>query len=295
MSPAATATAGARFRCSELSETLGEGLGGTASTVTGWLLVEQPGPWGYDALRRNRMGGATSAGLRTAAREAGLRAVLIRRPDRPHARERRVFLVHTDEGSGLLTSWTAPTVERAVDGIVSGRGQLDDRPLFLVCTNGRRDPCCAERGRAVFDAMARAAGDRVWECSHIGGDRFAANVIWMPAGVYYGRVAPDDAVSLVREARRGRILLDRYRGRTQHRMPVQAAESFLRERLGLGDVRGIEHLETRGRGDGRMEVRFGLATGREVRVAVSIEAGAPRPLTCRSSEELAPRVYRVAR
>jgi hypothetical protein len=42
-------------RCSQASEARDEPMAGTASTVRSWLLLEDPGPWGRDALRDARL------------------------------------------------------------------------------------------------------------------------------------------------------------------------------------------------------------------------------------------------
>src|SRR6476661_5598016 len=48
----AAAVADRSFRCSHASEAEGEPLRGTASTITDWLLVEHPSPWGSEPLRQ---------------------------------------------------------------------------------------------------------------------------------------------------------------------------------------------------------------------------------------------------
>src|SRR3546814_4969337 len=80
-------------------------------------------------------------------------------------------LVVADDGAlaeldlSVLGSDTAP-----------GVGEPGPEHLHLVCTNGRHDPCCADFGRPVVRAL-RAAGVEVMESSHVGGDRFAANIV----------------------------------------------------------------------------------------------------------------------
>jgi (2Fe-2S) ferredoxin len=49
--------------------------------------------------------------------------------------------------------------------------------------------------------------------SHVGGHKYAGNVIIYPAGVWYGYVRPEDADRLAREhLGEGRILADLHRG-----------------------------------------------------------------------------------
>ena len=100
-----------------------------------------------------------------------------------------------------------------------------------MCTHGRRDPCCAQRGWPVALALGGAYPLQTWQCSHVGGDRFAANVVALPHGVYYGHVTPRAALELAAGHQEGRIALDHYRGRTIFPAPVQAAQHYARLQL----------------------------------------------------------------
>ena len=54
-------------------------------------------------------------------------------------------------------------------------------PVVVVCTHGRRDVCCAERGRPLAAATALEHPGAVWESTHVGGDRFAGEPDRVPA------------------------------------------------------------------------------------------------------------------
>ena len=107
-----------------------------------------------------------------------------------------------------------------------------DRPVFCVCTHGKHDVCCAERGRPVAAALAAAHPEETWEVSHIGGDRFAGNALVLPHGLYYGRLDPVSALTVVGSHLAGQVDPDHLRGRSGLPMPVQAAEIALRTELG---------------------------------------------------------------
>lgn len=79
----------------------------------------------------------------------------------------------------------------------------------------------------------------MWETSHLGGDRFAGNLVSLPDGCYFGRVAPADAVELVADLRAGRLRLDGYRGRSCYAPAVQVAERFAREATGVLAIDGL--------------------------------------------------------
>jgi hypothetical protein len=293
------------FRCSARSLELGEPLDGTASTVRNWLLVEQPGPWGYRALSENRLAADVAARLRRVRDDLGVRVVLIRRADRPllpgGPAGRHLFAIH----SGPERSWVehllidSPADLLGLDLEPLGRG-MEPRigeawtgPLFLVCTNGRRDPCCAERGRPVAAALAATAPERAWECSHIGGDRFAATLVAFPHGLYFGRVGalgPAVADAYVR----GRIALANYRGRSSEPFPAQAAEIHLRRSHELHGVDDLRWTELVDRDDGAFVAGFDTADGRRLRAVVRVSPAEPaRPFTCRSDEPATPPAYTV--
>lgn len=236
------------FRCTAQSLLRVDQLAGTASTVRAFLLVENPGPWGVDALRDNRLPAPVKAGLRRAAGAAGVRVLLIRRHHRQAPRQDfHVFAVYADP----VSPWVEAARLHASEDLLSldlealgaGRSPGLDRhhaPLFCVCTHGRHDACCAERGRPVAWALNAAHPDETWECSHLGGDRFAANVLVLPDGLYYGRLDAASALTVTGAHTAGRLDLDHLRGRSGLAMSVQAAEIGLRQELaetGLDTVR----------------------------------------------------------
>jgi len=278
------------FRCAAAAEARAEPLAGTASTVRAFLLLEHPGPWGVDALRDARLPGETGAALRAAAAETGVRVLLVRRPGRSHPEGHRIFAVSARPGS----AW----VETSVVGHPADLLRLDladlragrslgltphDEPIFAVCTHGRHDACCAERGRPVAAALAEVYPEQTWEVSHLGGDRFAGNMLVAPDGLYYGRLTPEAAVDVARARLDGRLELDHLRGRTGWPMAVQAAEVALRRHL---DESGLATVRARSRhvtGD-LTTVTFEVA-GRPYVVVVRTTRSEPVTLTCRAARD----------
>ena len=268
-------------RCAAESLDRGDDPAGTASTVRAFLLVEDAGPWGVAILRDSRLPAAVRAALGAVP---GARPLLVRRSGRQSGSGVRVFAVAVGTEGG----WVETALLDSVDDLLGldlaplaeGRSvglEPHAEPLVLVCTHGRHDACCAERGRPVALALAEAGVD-AWECSHIGGDRFAGNVLVLPDGLYYGRVEPEHAVGLVRGHAEGRLDLGHLRGRSNLPMPVQYAEVALRRRLsadGLLDVRPTGHRVAGDLAEARFDVPDGTAT---VRVRTTMEPAAP--LTC---------------
>lgn len=265
-----------------------EPLLATASTVERWLLVEQPGPWGADALVESGLPALVAEELGRTTREADIRAVLIRRPDGRSGTSREAFLVTTRPGDRRIQRVRfddpADLLDldlRAFRDTVEPVAEAYLEPLVLVCTNGRHDACCAVEGRPVAAAAADVLPEAVWECSHIGGDRFAANVVWLPDGVYYGRVQPGEVPALIARHRERRLSLAHYRGRAPDPFPVQAAETLARRELDHDGLDDVTVMTERRLGPDRREVVLDVA-GAAWRVVVGIDRRAPALLTCAS-------------
>jgi hypothetical protein len=128
---------------------------------------------------------------------------------------------------------------------VQGPGEPFNELMFAVCTHGRHDKCCAKFGIPVWYAFQDAVGKKAWQCSHVGGDRFAANVVVFPYGVYYGRVLPEHVPEILHRSNAGEVWLPGYRGRCCFPRLVQVAEYFVRSvsgRLRIDEFRPVDIL-----------------------------------------------------
>jgi (2Fe-2S) ferredoxin len=167
---------------------------------------------------------------------------MARRHHKAHrGEEYQAFLALPARRLLLRRTFRDPAELLDVDLDAAGRGlppeddagwEAYDGPLFGVCTHGRHDACCAERGRPVCRALTDLRPEQTWEISHMGGDRFAANMVVLPEGLYYGRLEPATVGAVADLHAQGRLDLDRLRGRTTYPMPVQHAEIALRRELG---------------------------------------------------------------
>ena len=274
--------------CSDISTEHGEPLAATASRVDRWILIEHHGAWGRDAIDSSGLPAGIKAHL--AERAAALRpakVLFIRRRERKAA-------------DGIHVYWgsSAPRGPWLASAVVEGYGDLlgldfadpgdsPTHPLLLVCTHGKHDACCAKHGLPVYEAMRDLVDEGwLWQCSHVGGDRFAGNVVCLPEGVYYGRVGPGDALGLVEEHLAGRVQLDFYRGRSCYSFRVQAAERAV---MVSSRAVGLDELELRS----TSPIVF-RAGGTEYEVDVAVEHGDLAQLTCNAAGLSRPRRY-VAR
>jgi hypothetical protein len=263
--------------CSELSRTLGEPLVATAPEASAWLLVEQAGPWGAKALVESRLDRAIGEQLEQRGKELGVKVLLIKPPGRSAAGRRR-FACFAGQNRAFLEELEpgdpASLLELDLDALARGQRTPSSRPveqLYLVCTNSRRDACCARFGRPLAATLAERFDGRVWECSHLGGHRFAPNLVALPEGLVFGRAS----LSAAAEVAQGRIELESFRGRSSFAPAVQAADCFVRQREGL---RGIDDLVLEA-SDGDATV-FRSGAGR-FRVLVSSEDREPaRSFSC---------------
>jgi hypothetical protein len=277
------------LRCSAVAGAIGEPLAGTAATARSWLCLEQPGPWGRDALSASHLDPGVSHELAALAAGSGVRIALIRRPghhpDRHRPVPRHVYLAHTAPGRTWLERAMVgdPKELLDLDFHRAGAGEpglLGERvtdPLLLVCTNGRRDVCCALQGRPVAAALASMHGDAVWECTHLGGHRFAPTAVLLPTGYAYGRL---DAAAGARLLDRANVVTENCRGRSTWPAAGQVAELAVRERTGELDPDALT-VTTVDRADGRSVVTVAHRDGERWQVTVAEREVAPaRPASC---------------
>lgn len=229
--------------CSTASRAAEEPLAGTAPVAVGWLLVEQPGPWGRDALTDSGLDPAVGAGLAVASADLPVRVQTIRRPTlmpTPPVTERTVVLAHVGP-SPWAESLSIGSADELLDldpevctaGEPPGLGTPVTDPLLLVCTHGKRDRCCATLGRPIAAALGALYHDQVWEVSHVGGHRFAGNLVVLPHGLVFGGLGVPTAVRAADLLLAGRVDAEHLRGRSGLGRPAQAAEVFVRRELGL--------------------------------------------------------------
>jgi hypothetical protein len=276
--------------CAEVSLENAESLAATASRVDHWILVEYRGLWGHDALAASGLTAEVKACLseqRDARRNTKL--LFLRRPHRRDHPSLAVFWGSSNPSGTALYHAELDAYDEllGLDLTAPGREPLG-QPLLIVCTHGKHDRCCARYGRPLYKALEEQADDGwVWQSSHVGGDRFAGNVVVLPEGLYFGRVEPADAWSLLDEYLAGRIDLDHYRGRSAHTFSEQAAEIAIRRMTGLKGMADLELVEHDG-----AHVRF-RAGSRMFDVGVVYEPGELTYLTCSAETLRRPRHYAV--
>ncbi|WP_448315798.1 sucrase ferredoxin [Streptomyces sp. CO7] len=294
-------------RCATVSRVLDEPIAGTAVHARTWLLVEQPGPWGPKALTESRLDPALGRALEDTAEGSGVRIALIRRPG-PHADHgtpplRRVYAAHTAPRNDWVLGALTREPERlldidfaalgrgepgAFDAVLPGTSPHTGFPLAFVCTNGRRDRCCALLGRPLAAELAASNVTSTWEITHLGGHRFSPTLLVLPHGYAYGRVDAPAVKEILHRARDGQVVTEHCRGRSAWARPGQAAELAVRTRIGETfadalDVTGVHRVPAGAaeQDPPLWEVVVTHADGRRWRVVVAeATAAPPRPQSC---------------
>ena len=288
-----------RLACA-ISRANGENPAGTGTPFTGYLLVEVAPPWKYDVGESRRfpeglweaVKGGWEAGViekftaimpdREYSREGHTSAILLRRPADPF------FAFYQKEEYSVPEGELVPLVE-ALSGPEGpsrfaryGEDTSDVREV-LVCTHGSHDVCCGRFGHPLYKELRQeyaAASEgrlRVWRTSHLGGHRFAPNLIDLPEGRYWGRMRPEDLENFVTRNGSASDLREFYRGwagLSGEFEQIAEGEAFAREGWGWAEYpKAGEVIEVDEDGE-RAEVRIEYRTpdGASGAYEVTVEA-----------------------
>ncbi|PEN13720.1 hypothetical protein CRI94_06495 [Longibacter salinarum] len=241
--------------CSDIARRGDVDLNGSATVASYWLCIEHPEPW----EEREISSGSLPPRLVECIGQweealPGLRTQAIRREVNQfdEAGGVTVFIASVQPGEQSLRRLRLSSLEALADldvpAIILGHvdeppGRRLDAPIVLTCTNGKRDACCALKGRIFQSALEAVAPQAAWQATHLGGHRFAPTALVLPHGHQYGWLEADDADEFWSSASGGRIFqFDRYRGCTAHRRPIQAAVIAVRREVGADAVEDIEDI-----------------------------------------------------
>lgn len=212
--------------CRDLCLERGEPLEGTGDAPARVLMLAWPrGKWRTPRWESIDMSEALSSAVHDAAL-AGLHVALVDRVGETdalpqlHALPESVKADFTSEAE-LIAAIRAYTAGEVFDG------EYDSRTTVLVCTDSRRDACCARYGFSTYkalDAVADREKFNIVQATHVGGCRFAASLVVMPQRQRYGRMTAGQAPAFLEALARGGVFLPAYKGRTDAPEPLQVAE-----------------------------------------------------------------------
>lgn len=260
------------------------------------MLLELPGAWGPSAFLQSPSAIDPTLGRAIVRRVemAKMRIAAIRQHGRRSTTPRwRWFLAHSHVGGEALYCGEVSDPREYLDLALDGTdGKLSTDPLVAVCAHGKHDQCCAVRGRSACGEIAAQYPDFTWECSHLGGDRFAATLLVLPEGLCYGRVDSADAAALVRLYLEGRLDNRFLRGRTSLPHAVQAAQYFAREASGDDRIAGLMPLGVE-KVEGGTRVVLGSESG-PIEVILNEEMSDPLLSQCHAKVEGRVRIFTLA-
>jgi hypothetical protein len=248
-----------RELCADVSGSASEDLAATASRVDRWVLVEYRGLWDRDVLGGSLLSTRLKAHLRDQLERLGYsRLLFVKRPERRSHKRRMLYVGSSRPGEERFYALEFDRHDDLVDydfaaALLEGGtpGVPVEHPLFVVCTHGKRDRCCAKYGRPLYDQLkTKVDPEWVWQSTHVGGDRFAGNLVVLPEGLYFGRVGEADLDPILDDYFDGRINLERYRGRSTYTFAVQAAELAVREKTGSSGIGDVDLVGVKREGEG---------------------------------------------
>jgi hypothetical protein len=268
-SAAETRPPATRPLCASVSAESGEPLAATASRIDHWILVEYRHLWSRDLLAGSGLADEVKAHLRRQLDALpNARLLFIRRPERRSSDSFAVYVARSTERDRAAFALEVGSYEDLLelDAAAALRGETEARrlehPLLVACTHGKRDRCCAKFGRPLYDELREEADPEwVWQSTHVGGDRFAGNLVCLPEGLYFGRVGRPDVWGLLDEYFAGRIDLAHYRGRSCYSFAVQAAERRVREEAGLTGIDDVQLLQVVREGEDSWTIRVAADPG----------------------------------
>jgi hypothetical protein len=277
--------------CCDVSQQLAEPVEGSALPgVVRWLMIEVSGAWAAKTTDAPGLAGPIRAHIEAAMTHmTGCRLQLVRRP----GERSKVRVMAATVGGGVFAV-ELPSLDALLSldilALFEGAGDAVEEPVVLVCTHGVRDVCCAREGAPVFKGLEAQGVQNLWQTTHLGGHRFAATLVVLPAGLQFGRVTASEVPDLVAELSAGRVYrLDRFRGCTALSREAQVIDAHLRK---SHDLRTISAVQCRGMQDDALAFEV---NGRAVLARVqSTPDPRPRPVSCATTTLKNPPVYSVS-
>ena len=232
--------------CCEQTEQHQIPLYGSAPHYHYLLLVEIDEPFAKDALPGSSIPDEVKTHLQNQADLMGNAKVLLIRNKQSEKGKIRYFAVNNAIGIPIVYSNTVEHYENLLFDWFSLMQQTFTpytKPLYLVCTNGKRDKCCAKFGLPIYENLySQLPPDSVWECSHFGGHRLAPTLITLPNNLCYGNLSLPDLPLLIAATEQQQVWLPKLRGRCAYTTAVQAADYFLRQQQSFASSKEIQLL-----------------------------------------------------
>jgi len=198
--------------CSRASLAAHEHVAGTGVRADAYVFLPVPKRLWHEQEMNGHWASPEELQAVRIARKGGVVTRLYNPPDRDHAEGAAALVYARKDGApDALSPLLEPIARR-------WRVDAEGRQRLAICTHGTRDRCCAKFGFAAFQTAKRlhdagASAFEPLECSHLGGDRFAATGIFFPSGGMYAHLDHLDLGAVCAEESAGRLCPIGYRGR----------------------------------------------------------------------------------
>lgn len=175
--------------CAEVSAALNEPMIGSAPQVGLWILLEVRDVWEPKNLETNSLPDVAQAWLDDALAKGEADGLMPRVQFIRHRRRPSDPLTVMICRDGELRSNEINDYNELVkiDPLDPQMSQIEEIRYF-VCTHARRDVCCSREGLPTWQRLDSLSNGRAWQTTHLGGHRFAPNVLTLPTARSYGRV-----------------------------------------------------------------------------------------------------------
>jgi len=206
--------------CSEASKDCGEDPAGSAGRYDDFFFITLPLPWSRKVWESKHVHaglGELVARLEISQPQVRVMGIVPESEDAAHARliryqatrddgcfsgyARSEYQTQSHEVAELVRTLTESPSDTAKEMQVPPPTH-PEREIF-ICTHGSRDVCCGKLGFPIYEQLHSECASpsdgkiRVWRVSHTGGHRFAPTLLDFPTGMYWGRLSPHLAKSLM--------------------------------------------------------------------------------------------------
>lgn len=285
--------------CSLNSTDLQEDIFATASYFTKLLLVEYNAPWPADPLTNNLLPEEVNNYLLHFKKASRSNRVLFIKNKQKATGQINIFAIHNHPQLPYTNHFILTAYKELLNFSEAGLFSIIPNnklpgPMYLVCTNGKKDKCCSKFGVPIFKQLSKME-THVWECTHVGGDRFAPNVLALPYCIFYGALNIEDLPALVEQTNEQKVFLKKYRGRSCNAMIEQAAEYYLRLQQNNLNIFDYEIVNREKISPELFEFEFRNTQTGELTL-IKIKQGKDlikRRLTCTSAKEEYPLTYQL--
>jgi len=256
------------YRCSLTTRAAGIPLAGSAPQAPAWLVVEQRIPWAARALQSQRL----DPDLRALLTNVSATVLFARRQDA--SGPERYWFSSAAATSGLVNGYVSELMEvlAANNPLSTLPSTLPGDPVLFVCANAKRDVCCAIESKPLLAQLSERID--VWQCTHIGGHRFAPTALLLPTGVVYGRLTAENAVTALDWAGRGEIVTTEARGSSWLNPLEQIADIHVRHRFDVTHALDLVY-EVHDADSGTPTITVRHLDGRSWRVGLQRRQSAP--------------------